>query len=176
MIQEDLMICEDLDQVKETKDMIEPGEHPMRAIDIKLQSTHDNTGKYIEVQFEITDGEFENWKVFQKFNIQNKSAKAVQISVGQIKSWIKACGFEATGQLMFSQIAGLEGQDFIGKVITKKEKGFKDKSVISAFKSAAGYVRPNRQPEQPQGLQKAPEQTQTSQPDNVPGFLRKQAQ
>ncbi|TQV76648.1 DUF669 domain-containing protein [Aliikangiella marina] len=176
MQQEDLIICNDLDEIPETDfDVVPPNEYPMQAVDVTLKTTNDGTGKYINVQFEIVDGEQAGRKIFQMFNIKNKSAKAVQIGVGELKSWIKACGYEPSGQLLFSSVTALEGQVFVGKVGIQKQEGYDDKNTIKAFKSANGYVAPS-EPQQSQGLQKTPQQAQTSQPDKVPAFLKKQAQ
>jgi hypothetical protein len=59
-----------------------------------MKDTKDNTGKYLDVEFDITSpDEFSNRKFWAKFNLVNKSAVTVKIAKEHLGELIKALGF-----------------------------------------------------------------------------------
>lgn len=59
----------------------------------QLKDTKDETGKYLEVEFDISSpGEYVNRKFWDRFNIVNKSQKASQIGKEQLADLAKSSG------------------------------------------------------------------------------------
>lgn len=59
-----------------------------------LESTKDNTGKYISLCFKILEGEYTNRFIYTNINIVNKSDIAVKIGRSDLKKICSACGIE----------------------------------------------------------------------------------
>lgn len=59
-----------------------------------MNETKDGTGKYLEIEFDITSpSQFSNRKFWDKFNIINKNPTAVKIAKEQLADLLKALGF-----------------------------------------------------------------------------------
>jgi|GEM_PF-4863327 len=131
-----------LSSVQESRgsfELLPKGDYALRAIEIKLENckptAKDPQGKYIDVQFEITEGPYEGRRVFQMFNIVNKNPEAVNIALSDIKQWIGATGEAAEGELTIKRIFDLEGRQCVGTLgVQKGKNGYEDKNVIKVFK------------------------------------------
>ena len=64
----------------------------MNAKDQGEYDTKDGTGTYLNVQFTISRDPYKNRRVFEIFNIGNKSEGTRDIAWGQIYAWARACG------------------------------------------------------------------------------------
>lgn len=61
----------------------------------QLKDTKDTTGKYLEVEFDISHpSEFSNRKFWDRFNLINKSAEATRIGKEQLSDLSKASGIQ----------------------------------------------------------------------------------
>lgn len=74
----------------------------------ELKQTKDGQGHYFNVMFDVIGEKFNGRKIFHIFNIQNKSEKAQQIGLGQLKSMVVASGGEVTKITSADDIVGLE--------------------------------------------------------------------
>lgn len=117
-------------------DPIPSANYELRAVQIELKDTRDLTGKYINVQFEVLGPNYAGRMIFSKFNVKNRNPQAVEIALGDLKAWLKACGKNATGALRVKEIFGLEGIPFIGRVKIEHDKtGQNDpQNVVKGFK------------------------------------------
>lgn len=61
-------------------DPIPAGKYQAVITDSELKMTKSGTGSYLELTFEITDGEFEKRKLWARLNIRNSNQKAVEIA------------------------------------------------------------------------------------------------
>ncbi len=105
------------------------GEYKLKCVEAEEFDTKDNTGTYIKAKFEIVDGPYENRKIFQNFNINNKSDKAQAIGRGQIYAWSVACGkpnADDTDQLLECVFVGLVD-------IEEGKAGYSDQNRIKRF-------------------------------------------
>ncbi len=64
-----------------------------------IKATKDETGKYLEVEFDIAEpGDYGNRKFWDKFNIFNKSATAQKIGREQLSDLLKAIGLDGSAE------------------------------------------------------------------------------
>lgn len=62
----------------------------------QLKDTKDSTGKYLEVEFDISGPpEFSNRKFWDRFNIINRNSDAIRIAKQQLGDLTIACGLES---------------------------------------------------------------------------------
>ena len=71
-------------------DPIPAGKYQAVITDSELKMTKSGTGSYLELTFEITDGEFEKRKLWARLNIRNSNQKAVEIAVKTSETALKA--------------------------------------------------------------------------------------
>lgn len=58
----------------------------------ETKDTAAGTGSYLELTFQIIDGEFKGQKVWSRLNLDNPSAQAVEISNAELSTICRACG------------------------------------------------------------------------------------
>jgi hypothetical protein len=56
----------------------------------EMKPTKANTGKYLELEFEIIEGEFQGRKVWARLNLDNPNAMAVKIALSELSSICRA--------------------------------------------------------------------------------------
>ena len=81
----------ELDKVK--SDLIPKGEYPVVIIKMEEKPTKANNGKLLNVQLQVTRGQFQNKTVFDRFNVVNQNPVAQNIGRQQLKAMLKAVGF-----------------------------------------------------------------------------------
>lgn len=142
-------------------DALPAGDYVARAIKMEVKDTKNGQGKLLKVQFQVVDGPHANRIIFEQFNIVNPNRQAVQISVGQIRSWIEACtGHAASGQVSLQNILAMEGQIcVVGVKIERGDHG--EQNRIARYKAAPGYSAP---PQAAQGYQQRPQTPQAQAP------------
>ena len=74
---------------------IPAGTYRAEVDEVELKETRDGEGLYISARFSITDEKQNGRKFWEIYNIKNKSEKAVQIGLGNIKQLILAAGGNA---------------------------------------------------------------------------------
>ena len=98
--------------------------------------TKDATGIYLNIQMRVHSGDYVNRTVFSMINIKNKSDKAVQIGLGQLRQLALACDIHTIR----------DTDDFINKIVDAKvkiqpaEDGYEAKNVVSAYLKSADAV------------------------------------
>jgi len=122
----------------DVKDM-EYGTLPMGRYHVKVEKaeskdTKDGTGRYLNIQFRVFEGEREGAVIFNIYNTKNKSEKAEMIGLQQLKAMMKASGV-SNFQLKSPQ--DLEGLccEIKGK---PKTDDFGEKFVITSYKPLEG--------------------------------------
>lgn len=80
----------ELDKVK--SDLIPKGDYPVIINKMEEKLTAKG-GKMMNVQLQITKGQFQNKTVFDRFNVVNSSPVAQNIGRQQLKAMLKAAGF-----------------------------------------------------------------------------------
>ena len=81
----------ELDKVK--SDLLPKGEYPVVIIKMEEKATKAGNGKLLNVQMQVTRGQFQNKTVFDRFNVVNPNPVAQNIGRQQLKAMLKALGF-----------------------------------------------------------------------------------
>lgn len=72
--------------------VIPPGEYKVQVISSEEKPTKKGDGSFIEFVYLITAGEFKDNKIWDRFNVDNPNAQAVEIGLSQFKQLAEACG------------------------------------------------------------------------------------
>ena len=121
----------DLSSVKETTNNVLPaGKYTTNCLAAMLLDSKSG-GKYIQCEFVVANGDHKGRKIFHNFNVENNNAKAVEIGLSQLKSFLKHSGYENPDQL--DSVEDLEGRQVEIKTKVKQSEQWGDKAEISAF-------------------------------------------
>ena len=61
-------------------DPIPAGKYVAVIVDSEMKDTRAGTGRYLQLEFEITDGEYAGRKLWARLNIENQKAEAVRMA------------------------------------------------------------------------------------------------
>lgn len=126
----------DLTEVKSSDiggnfDSFKPGKYWVRCIQAEVKDTSAKTGKFINCKFNfVDDEEMKGLSFFHTFNFKNESAKAQEIGLQQLKSFLEAAGqsfiLESPADLV-----GLTANAQISKEIYKEKTQLKIKYFVT---------------------------------------------
>lgn len=123
----------DLTNEKEqTFEPVKPGSYLMQVDDAEVKETKSGTGEYVSVKFLIREGEYEGRTIYHMFNIKNDNPKAVEIGLGQLKTFMKCSG---QSNFVLKSVTDLIGLSAVG-VVKNRTDEYGEKAVISYFKPA----------------------------------------
>lgn len=133
----------DATQVAPSDDIgaIPAGEYNAQIIDSDLKPTSKNDGHYLELIFQVADGEFKNRKVWANLNLDNPNPKAVEIAQRELSAICHAVGklkIDGSQELHYRPM--VIRVDFIPAGTTEKS-GYvtrRDKNEIKAYKALSG--------------------------------------
>jgi hypothetical protein len=73
-------------------EIIPPGDYEACIVSSDMKSTKDGTGKYLNLEIQILGGQYQNRKLFEKLNLENKNPTAVTIAKGTLSAICRAVG------------------------------------------------------------------------------------
>lgn len=124
----------DLSGIEVTKEfeVLPDGEYKVQCTDVNLKDTKSGSGKYIATTFEvISPGTGLGRKIFMNFNVANPNAKAVEIGLKQLKSFLQAAKVQNADKL--ENVDSLLGLQCMVKTKIKKDAEFGDRAEIHYF-------------------------------------------
>ena len=71
---------------------IPEGTYTARIISSEDKPTKNGLGSYLELQLEITEGEYKGWRVWDRLNLRNPSQTAMEIAMKTLATICKATG------------------------------------------------------------------------------------
>lgn len=71
-------------------DPIPAGKYVAMIIDSEVKPTKAGTGNYLQLKFQILEGEFKDRLVWARFNLDNPNPKAVQIAQAELSALCRA--------------------------------------------------------------------------------------
>ena len=71
-------------------DPIPAGKYIAVITDSEMKETRAGTGRYLQLEFEITDGEFAGRKLWSRLNIENQNAEAVRMARADLSAICRA--------------------------------------------------------------------------------------
>jgi hypothetical protein len=143
----------DPDSVETAKDfdVLPAGDYPVVVESAEVKPTKKGTGHYLGVQLVVVDGPAKGRKLFDNFNLQNPSEKAVQIGLEHLSSLCKA----TIGSVPFADESQLLQQSCIACVKVKDND-----NAIRAYKPFADALSVQPQPPAQRPVMQAPAPTQ----------------
>lgn len=69
------------------------GEYIAQIVESSVEATKNGKGKLLKLTWQVTEGQFENRKIWQNINFEHESSQAQQIGQQQLKSICDAVGF-----------------------------------------------------------------------------------
>jgi len=143
----------DLLNAKESNfELIPPGTYYVMLDEASVKDTKAGTGQYINCKFKIVGGEYDDRFIFHTFNIANPNPKAVEIGIGQLKTFLRCAGQPFNVLTDVNTLLGLRC-DAIVK--TQADTGYGEKATISYFKphastsASGGTVHPEPKSDTP---------------------------
>ena len=116
---------------------IPAGDYEAMVTDSQMKSTKDGSGQYLELTLEIQSGQFQGRKIWDRLNLQNRNAKAVEIAQRQLGQLA-----HATGVLQVADSEQLHHKPVIVKVSVRQEPGRDPSNEVKGYKArgATGTV------------------------------------
>lgn len=126
-----------LDDIEDVSfDLLPKGEYEVQVEKAEVQDTKDGEGKYIAIELTVVGEECNGRKVFEMFNVVNKSEKAENIGKGMLKQLIVASGADIE---VFTDADQLIGLEMSAKVVIKKGTGdYDDKNEVKKYFASEG--------------------------------------
>ena len=98
-------------------DPIPAGKYIAVITDSEMKETRAGTGRYLQLEFEITDGEFAGRKLWSRLNIENQNAEAVRMARADLSAICRAVNV-----LTPNDSADLHNLPLVIKVHCRKDK------------------------------------------------------
>lgn len=115
-------------------DVLPPGWYNVRITESEMRPTKNGQGSYLSLTMTVIDGPMANRKLFDRLNINNPSAKAVEIAYQTLSS---IC--HATGVIQLQDSQQLHGLPMQAKVkIRPAEGSYQEANEISGYKPVDG--------------------------------------
>ena len=141
-------------------DPIPAGKYVAVITDSEMKDTRAGTGRYLQLEFEITDGEFAGRKVWARLNIENQNAEAVRMARADLSAICRAVNV-----LTPNDSADLHNLPLVIKVHVRKDKNTGEiTNDIRGYESKANY-----RPEPKQAA--APVSSQTARVPSKPPWM-----
>lgn len=116
------------------RSVVPAGKYEVIAIASEVKPTNDGTGRYLNVQFQITKGEQQNRRIFHKFNLwlSPEKEKAINIAKGQFSEFCRAVGV-----LTPRDSSELHNKPCIIRVTAKDDPQYGPQNNVSGFEAKA---------------------------------------
>lgn len=156
--------------------LLPPGDYKAVAVESEFKDTSSGNGKFLQIKFVITDGQYANTEFFERLNLINPNQQAVDIAYNTLGKISNALGFAKTpadsteihNKPLLISLKTEEGKPWKDKDGNEREG--KDKSVIGGYKPVGAVTTQAAAPVlAPQQVQaQADLQTQTAQAPQTP--------
>lgn len=110
-------------------DVLPAGEYDAVIVNSEVKTTTAGDGKYLKLELQILNGQFQNRKVWDNLNIWNNNAQAVQIAKGTLSAICRAINV-----LTPQDSAELHNKPLRVKLAIKKDAEYGDKNVVRSYK------------------------------------------
>lgn len=120
-------------EVKNDYQALPEGDYLVVSDTAVVKETKDGTGKFLAVTYKVLDGPYQGRLFFHNFNFANKSEKAVEIAMQELKKWFRACGLP-DDKMAIKSADSVLGLSCIVKLGVKTDD-YGDKNYPKAWKS-----------------------------------------
>ena len=117
------------------------GKYVAVITDSEMKDTRAGTGRYLQLEFEITDGEYAGRKLWSRLNIENPNAEAVRMARADLSAICRAVNV-----LTPADSVDLHNLPLVIKVHCKKDRNTGEISnEIRGYESRANYTPEQKQ-------------------------------
>jgi hypothetical protein len=108
------------------------GEYRCVMVASERKATNDGTGHYLNCEFSILDGEYQNQKIFCNLNVwlHPSKEKAIKIAKGQLSELCRSVGV-----LTPKDTSELHGKPLIVRLVIKTSDEYGDQNAVVGFKA-----------------------------------------
>lgn len=106
------------------------GTYRAMIVESEVKPTKDGRGKYLQLIWQILDGQFKGRKIWDRLNVQNPSEEAQRIGQAQLSA---VC--HATGQLKLTNSGQLHTIPVEIKVVVKQSPGYDAQNEVKHYKA-----------------------------------------
>jgi hypothetical protein len=110
-------------------DVLPAGEYDAVIVSSTVEATSKGDGKFLKLELQVLNGEFQNRKTWDRLNLWNPSAKAVEIAKGTLSAICRAVGV-----LTPQDSSDLHGKPLRIKVVVKKSDEYGEQNEVKAYK------------------------------------------
>jgi len=138
---------------------IPAGDYKAMITESEMKPTRAGTGQYLQLVWEITEGQHTDRKIWDRLNLVNPNPTAVDIAKRDLASIMRAVGLDKiddTEQLHYKEV-------MITVTVRKGDNGYEDSNEIKAY-APAGRSAPAAAPAAPAAVA-----TPAAAPASVPG-------
>lgn len=116
-------------------DVIPAGSYAAVIVNDEMRDTKNGKGRYLQLEFEIIDGEFKGRKLWSRLNLENPNPEVVRIARGDLSSICRAVNV-----LKLTDTLELHNLPLIIDVKCKKDPEGEIRNEIKAYKPRAAYA------------------------------------
>lgn len=126
---------------------IPAGKYVAQITESAMKPTKDKLGEYLELKFQVTDGEYKGRCLFARLNLKNKSEQAVMIARGELAAICQATGVRQPKdsvdlhQIPVVLTVKCKKRDDNGE-ISNEIKGYEPKSATAPTQAPAASTTP----------------------------------
>lgn len=121
----------------ESYDVLPKGKYLMMAVASQIKPTKSGTGEYLEITFEVLDGQFKGRKVWERLNIRNQNKKAEEISQRQLSALCRAIGV-----MNLVDTDQLHNIPVIAELAIDEKEGYDPQNRVKSYAAAGGSPAP----------------------------------
>lgn len=114
-------------------DPIPAGDYVAMIVDSEMKPTKNGQGEYLQLVFEVCDGDHTGRKIFARLNLNNPNQTAVDIAQRELSA---IC--HAVGVLTPNDSSDLHDKPMTIKVKIRQSPGYDPQNEISAYKAIGG--------------------------------------
>ena len=122
-------------------DPLPPGKYLAVVSESELKPTKTGVGKYLQLTFQIIDGEFKGRLVWARLNLENKNEMTVKIARGELSAICRAVGVMQPKDSVELHNIPLE----ISVGLKKRDDNGEFTNVIKGYTKKGGSAAPQRQ-------------------------------
>ncbi len=114
-------------------DVLPAGDYLAMIVDSEMKPTKAGTGEYLNMTLQILDGPYKNRLIFDRLNLVNANAKAVEIAQRQLS---QIC--HAVNVLRVNDSAELHDKPLVATLKVRKRPDYNDQNEVAGYKPANG--------------------------------------
>jgi len=115
-------------------DVLPPGEYTVSIVESEIKETKEGTGKYLELKFQVLEGDFKNRYLWDRLNIQNPNPKTQQIAQANLSAICRAINVMEP-----KDSSELHSKPLTVKVVIQPaDDKYPEKNNIRGYKAVAG--------------------------------------